>query len=253
LVLFLGATEEDTRMTKENSVLFALEELGRLEQDRIAQEHEAAEEALRVEERARAEAEAAVAQAEAHRQAVAAEEARLNVERQLAVRDAEAERRMETLKAELAAVVADRERMHRSIASLADEGVRANREAQGSWGWKVAFASTGLVAVGLGLIVAMREPVPPQIVEVPVEVPVERALEVEAPAADSTADSTPEVPPTPAPTVAVASPSPETRAATRPRGPRAGMRPHTRNMEADPLGHLDCAEDDPTCGLFDGP
>lgn len=230
--------------TTESSVLTNLRELERLEAERITTEKAAQDAAERARHRADVDAKAAAEAAEVHarRVAEAEAEARLAREADRADKDAEASRRMATLRAELAAVQADRERMHARIATLADDGWAADGARERSWGWKVAFASAGAVAAGLALILAIREPVPQTRI---VEVPVERTVIVDTRPASSDDDES-----------AIAEGSSDTpsivaepTADVRPARVRPGMRPRMVTMEVDLLGNLDCPEDDPTCGI----
>ena len=148
---------------------------------------------------------------------------------------------MKRLRAELAAVSADRERMHARIVTIADDRWSTPSTHGQSWGWKAAFASAGIVAAGLALILAVQEPVIQSRI---IEVPVERTVVVEA---------------TPSPEVAPLVELPEIAEVVVPVDtPRIGRPPHrdqnnmdTRmnNMEPDLFGDLDCPDDDPTCGI----
>src|SRR5688500_7749251 len=95
------------RRTDSNSLLFCLDELRKLEDDRIASESRARSEQDRVE----ADRLARAAAEDDHRRRVAEAEARLRVQADLAARDAESERRVASLRQELAAVQTEREVM----------------------------------------------------------------------------------------------------------------------------------------------
>jgi hypothetical protein len=234
-------------MTTESSVLTNLRELGRLESERIAQEKAQAADEERAEREAAARAKAEAEAAEAHARRKAEAEVRLKLEEERAGKDAEAERRLAALKAELAAIQADRERMHARIATLADDGWTGRPSRESSWGWKAAFASAGAVAAGLALILAVREPVQPTRI---VQVPVERTVYVEQPAAEDV-DQGEDTAAQPTVSAEPVEDTPVVASNTggRVRPPRPGMRPQMGAMEPDPLGDLDCPEDDPTCGI----
>ncbi len=237
-------------MPEENSVLFAIRELAGLEEDRVAAQEAELQAAAEAEREAIRAAEDRSTAAEAHAQRLAEAEARLSLDRELAVRDDEAEQRMMTLRAELAAVQADRQRMHARIVTLADAPSGSTPMAGDAWGWKVAFAAAGIVAAGLAVILAIRQPVIEARI---IEVPAPRAAVVSGPttapalgavAASAEVDSVEPV------DLAVA----DAPAATEnPRGPRVRnpRTPRTARvrMAADPLGDLDCPDDDPTCGI----
>jgi hypothetical protein len=236
-------------MTTESSVLTNLRELSRLESERIADETARAAEKERAAREAKARAEREAAEAEAHARRLVEAQARLELDEERAGRDAEAEQRLAALRAELAAVQADRERMHTHIATLADDGWADRSARDSSWGWKAAFASAGAVAAGLALILAVREPVQPTRI---VQVPVERTVYVEQPATDEAEAENVEE--TDGPLIGTAEGG-EDRPAAMPSGggrvrpPRPDVRPRMGAMEPDPLGDLDCGEDDPTCGI----
>lgn len=106
---------EPMRDDNENSVMKALSEVARLEDQRVADETRRTAEA-----RAEARAEAERKREEAERLAAAAEQERARrkkLERELASRDEVARTRMMSLKAELQAVQADREAMRRAVMS----------------------------------------------------------------------------------------------------------------------------------------
>lgn len=225
--------------TNESSVLFALKELQRLEADRIAEEDKRAEaarqELRRQEEQARAKSEHAARVAEA--------EARLRVEADLRAQEADAERRMASLRAEIEAVRADRERMHARIVTAAAELEPAPQKP--AIGRRIAMASFGLAsltALGLSIWIATRPPVqaPPRIVEVPVATQGSIVEEPVAPVAP-TVEEPVEVQPAPV--------------AERPRQPPVGMRTTTMQATQDMsdmrLDLIDRCGDDPLCGTDD--
>ncbi|MBW2462107.1 MAG: hypothetical protein JRH11_10710 [Deltaproteobacteria bacterium] len=237
-------------MPEENSVLFAIRELAGLEEDRVAAEESQILAAAEAEREAIREAEDRTAAAQAHAQRVAEAEARQSLDRELAVRDDEAEQRMTTLRAELAAVQADRERMHTRIVTLADAPSGSTPVGGDVWGWKVAFAAAGIVAAGLAVILAVRQPVIEARI---IEVPAARAAVVSGPAtapAPGAVAASAEVDSVEPVDVAALGAPPETESARGPRGrnPRTPRTPRVR-MAADPLGDLDCPDDDPTCGI----
>src|SRR5690349_12872801 len=100
-----------------NSLLFCLDELKKLEDDRIASESKARADRERVE----AERLARAAAEEQHRRLVAEEEARLRVAADLAARDEDAERRLAALRTELTAVQTERELMRARFVDVATE------------------------------------------------------------------------------------------------------------------------------------
>jgi hypothetical protein len=225
--------------TNESSVLFALKELQRLEADRLAEEDRKAEaarqELRRQEEEARAKSEHAARVAEA--------EARLRVEADLRAQEADAERRMAALRAEIEAVRADRERMHARIVTAAAElEPVAPKPALGK---RIAMASFGLAsltALGLSIWIATRPPVEPapRIIEVPVAT---QGTVVEDPVApvQPMVEEPIEVQPAPV--------------AERPRPTPTGMRittmQTTQDMSDMRLDLIDRCGDDPLCGTDD--
>lgn len=237
-----------TRRTEDNSVMVALRELRELEADRLrAEERRRAEEA-----QAKARAERAAREREEHARRVAEEEARLRVERDLRARDAEAERRMAALRAELEAVRADRARIQAAVSRLNDDldPPRTGR------GWAFAFASAALVAAGLGAALLMRPPVVHErIVRVPVETPAARPLaETDPKPAPAPADE-----PSLSPDASETDPEPPiARAGLRggQGGPAGGTPQRTATGSSigggaptDPALDFDHCGDDPTCGL----
>lgn len=207
-----------THGTREDSVLFALGELARLESDRQHAERRA-EEQHREEEERRREREAREREAEARRReeleararAVAEAEARLRVEAELA-QDA----RMSTLRAELARVQAEREAMHRSVLEASrpsPEGGIASR------GWPLAFGLSSVVAAALAGLLVMQAQTPPRVIEVTRPAPV---APVASPVASSSSPASPEVAPAeesaaPAPVASPASPTVASRRVVHPR------------------------------------
>lgn len=161
----MGKRSEDT------SVMMALSELESIERARIADERRRAEDSKRAEQ-ARA---AAAREAEQHASRVAEAEARVRVERDLQARDADAERRLEAMRRELAAIQEERERLHDRVAVGALEAsAMAEPPRRGlPRGLGLVFGSAGLVAGGLALLVALTPAAPvvqTRVVEVPVAV-----------------------------------------------------------------------------------
>lgn len=229
-------------MAEDNSVMFALKELARIEDERIASEAAEAEARAEAERRAAADAERARVEAEAHAARVAEAEARARVERdaELRTRERDAAQRVEVLRAELAAVQADRERLHARITTAVDDAWMAKKPARhGATGWIAAFGAAAVVAGALVAILVTREPVVQQHI---VEVPVERTVYVTEPAVERVVADAPAAETAPA---APAEASADRRV-QRPRTPRATRTPRDMN---DILGNLDCPDDDPTCGI----
>ena len=230
--------------TRDDSVMLALSELRRLEAERVEEERKAGEARAAAEARARSEAEAR----EAHARAVAEEEARIRVERDLRVRDLEAERRLAALRAELDAVRADRERIHAVVAQLGHEPSPPRRDTRG---W-LAFGAALAAATAILVAILAREPaIEERIVQVPIEPP--RAIEVAADDAPVTEE--PATSDAVAAAVATAAPEPGQTRPTRPRpptqhrppaGPTSGMHGTAGD---DPALDFDHCGDDPTCGL----
>lgn len=161
--------------TRDNSVLFALGELARLESDRVAGEKARAEareaEARREAEREAAEREEASrreAEREAKARAIAEAEARLKVEAEIA-QDA----RMIALKAELARVQAEREQMHQSVLDASRPAVPPPP----TRAWALAFGLSSVVAAALAGLLVLQAHEGPRVVEV------ERQVVVTVPAA----------------------------------------------------------------------
>ncbi len=229
--------------TQDDSVRFALDELKRIESERLDEEARAAREREEAEARRQAEATAKREAAAAHAREVAEAEARLRLDRELETRDTESAARLARLRAELDAVRADRERLHARATGAVDP-VWAERTVRSGRGWAAAFAAACVAMGALVVVLATREPVVEErIVEVPVDAPTDRATaSVE--------------PPPPAPTAVETAPAaPPTETVHRPARP---VRPsHHGGLPADidstdPLRGLDCPEDDPLCGV-DGP
>jgi hypothetical protein len=151
---------------REDSVLFALGELARLESDRVLAERRA-EEQRREEDARRQEREVREREADARRReeleararAVGEAEARLRVEAELA-QDA----RMSALRAELARVQAEREAMHRSVLEASRP---APETAGGARGWPLAFGLSSVVAAALAGLLVMQAQTAPRVVEIP--------------------------------------------------------------------------------------
>ncbi len=197
-------TESNTAEPRENSVMFALGELAKLESDRLADEKgrtdrrmEQARLEREREEAALAEAQRQAADREIKTRAVAEAEARLRVEAEVA-QDA----RMASMRAELARVAAEREEMHRSVI----EANRAPLAQPPSRAWPLAFGLSSVVAAALAGLVVMQAQSAPRVVEV------ERQVIVQVPVAAPLAAA-----PVVVETVASeAAPSEVTAAASRP-------------------------------------
>jgi hypothetical protein len=201
------AQENTMSQTNESSVLFALKELQRLEADRIAEEDRRAA------------------------------EARLRVEADLRAQEADAERRIATLRAEIDAVRADRERLHARIVTAAAEPEPIAKPAIGKRIAMVSFGFASLTALALSIYVATRPPVvaPPRIVEVQVPAPqiVPEPAAVE-PVVEAPVVAEPEV------------------VAERPRPTGVTMR-HNPTMQTESMSDMrldliDRCGDDPLCG-----
>jgi len=243
-----------THRTEDSSVMFALDELRRLETERVAEERAAEERRRREAAAAEAEARREVEEREQHERRVAEAEARLRMEQELRARDAEAEHRLARLRAELEAVRADRERIHATVTRLNEEPVTPSPRRPS--GWAFAFAATALVAAGLVFALVSRPPVPEQrIVQAPATAPDTVAVEEEP------ADTAPEEPepsdePAPDSTDAPEEPAQVATGPSRPHGqgnrPVVGGRPPATDAD-DMDSALDFSHcgDDPTCGLED--
>jgi hypothetical protein len=229
--------------TRDNSVLFALGELARLESDRVADEKARAEarqaEARRAAEREAAEREEASrreADREAKTRAIAEAEARLKVEAELA-QDA----RMIALKAELARVQAEREQMHRSVLDASRPAVAPPAPTRA---WALAFGLSSVVAAALAALLVVQAHEPPRVVEV------ERQVVVTMPAPLATQALEAEAAPEAAPLAAAEPPAPAPLRTPR-RDPRTTRTtrhvPTTSTSMDDGLGFGD--DDDVISGL----
>ncbi|MAQ16405.1 MAG: hypothetical protein CMN30_16640 [Sandaracinus sp.] len=219
----------------DNSVQFALAELEALEsarQEAEAREARARLEATRAAERADAEARAARQREEAERRARdvarAREEARLNVDAQVEARTAASQRTIESMKAELERIQAERELIHQRMIAAPEPPPRTGRH------WPVVAGLLGATSSVLGVLLFVQVTAPPPAPEIIVR-------EVEVPVAASVA--TPEVEAPAAPEPAVEAPVAEV-----PR-PAARPRPRPRPRPRDVLQHVEDCGDDPLCGL----
>lgn len=228
---------------REQSVLTALDELRRLEEERQEAERREAEraraakaEAARRAEEAEAEAARQSEEVEAHRRRVSEEEARLRVDADLAARDAEAERRIMALRAELARVQAAREAEHLQRLAHLELPQRAPR----GRGFFVGALTSGIGALVVALGFTLFAPEPPSHTSVEA---VEPATRPEPEALAPAVVAAPE-PVVAAPAPVQVAPVVTTRARERPR-PR-GERP------VRPAQGLDLVErcgDDPLCAI----
>lgn len=165
----------------DDSVMFALDELRRLETDRVAAERRERLEAEQAAARARIEER----EREEHARRVAEAEARLRVEQELRDRDAQAGRRIEMLRAELDAVRADRERIHATVSRLNDDLDEPSRRRPS--GWAFAFGASVLAVAGLVLALVVRPPATHErIVQVPA---VTQATQAATEGSDAPADA----------------------------------------------------------------
>jgi hypothetical protein len=229
-------TTTTTSETRDNSVLFALGELARLESDRVAGEKARAEareaELRRAAEREAAEREEAgrrAAEREAKVRAVAEAEARLKVEAEIA-QDA----RMHALKAELARVQAEREQMHQSVLDASRPAVSPPPPTRA---WALAFGLSSVVAAALAGLLVMQAYGAPRVVEVERQVVV--TVPVPVPAAVETARAI-EAAPLAQADIPVATP---TRGSRRP--PRADR---TRPIPTTTVDDLDFRDDGDVIG-----
>jgi len=165
--------------TRDDSVMFALGELARLESARVSEERE--RELRRAEDERRALERAAEERAlearrteerEAKARAVAEAEARLRVEAEI-TQDA----RMTALRTELARVQSEREAMHRSVLE-ATHATPPSAPASAR-GWPLAFGLSSVVAAALAGLLVMQAQTTPRVIEV------ERHVLVSVPAAPS--------------------------------------------------------------------
>ena len=228
-------------MTSEDSVMVALGELQNIEEQRIAAEETARRNA---EQEAQAAAEAAAkrkADAEAqataqreHAERVAREEARLNVEGQVSARTKDADDRITAMKAELAAIQAERQAFQLRMVESAEPTPQRSR------GWAAAFGIAMVACAALATLVVVQlttPPPPPRVVIHEVEVPV--AVETEPEAAPVVAQ------------VVEAEPEPATRS-PRPRNPnrnRVEMRETMRDRHDMAFERMEECGDDPLCML----
>lgn len=222
---------------RENSVMFALGELAKLESDRLADEQQRTErrvEQARLErEREAAALEEAARQAkerEAKTRAVAEAEARLRVEAEVA-QDA----RMATMRAELARVAAEREQMHRDVI----EASRAPVAQPPSRAWPLAFGLSSVVAAALAGLVVVQAQQAPRVVEV------ERQVVVQVPVAAAPPPA-PIVTETPAAAAPAVEATPVARAPRRQPDRRTESREVTTTMQHD--DGLDFGEGDDVIG-----
>ena len=251
--------------TSDNSVMVALAELRGIEADRIATERKAAEQARAARERADAAARTererereAIREREASALRVAEAEARLRVGAELEAREADADRRLEVLRAELEMIRADRERMHQSILDrTAGEGFAVATPSSRPWVAVSCLSAAVAIAMGAWAIHVesrARDGVGPaaaphrEIVESGIPVSSAAALEPAVVAPTAGDDGAAEGQGNGDGRADVRTPS----GPARPGGTRAGggsARPPNRQpTHADPLGDLDRCGDDPTCG-----
>jgi hypothetical protein len=145
----------------DSSVVMALSELVRMENDRIDSDRDREQQRLADARAERERAEAAASEAERQRTERAAQEARVaEAEARLRVEaDRERDQRVAAMRAELARVEADRQALRANI----EERI-APREPTRANGWALAFGLSSLVAASLaGLLVMQqgaREPLP---------------------------------------------------------------------------------------------
>lgn len=231
---------ETTAEPRENSVMFALGELAKLESDRLADEsarseRRAAQARLEHERELAAleEAERQAKEREAKTRAVAEAEARLRVEAEVA-QDA----RMTAMRAELARVAQEREEMHRNVI----ESARTPIARSSSRAWPLAFGLSSVVAAALAGLVVMQAQTAPRVVEVERRVIVE--VPVTAPAAPAPIVTT--TAPEAAPLEAVQTPSRPAR--SRPDRIRTDSRVETTPHHDD---GLDFGEGDDVLGGLD--
>ena len=196
-----------TTKTADSSVVVALSELVRMEQERIESDREREEKRLA---EARAERERVDAAARAAEQAqmeraardaqVAEAEARLRVEA-----DRERDQRITAMRAELARVESERQAMRIDL-----ESRLAPREPARPSGWALAFGMSSLVAASLAALLVMQgsrvDAMPPAPLAVSTRAAVtapavETAPLVVAPAATPTPEAAPAVAASPAPRV----------------------------------------------------
>lgn len=228
-------------MTTENSVLMALGELQSIEEKRIATEQEArrtaereAREAAEREAKRRAEAEAQAEAEREHAERVAREEARLNVEAVVDSRTKDADQRIASMKAELAAIQAERQAFQ---LRMVDATTRI--EPRRSRGWAAAFGIAMVACAALATLVIVQittPPPPPRVVIHEVEVPV--------------AVETPDTPEAPVVAQVVEpEPEPETTRGRNPNRNRVQMQETMRDRHDMAFERMEACGDDPLCML----
>jgi hypothetical protein len=218
----------------ENSVMTALDDLCNLENERIAEEQRRAEEAARLE----AEAEEARRREEEERareQARLEAEAKARMEAELKQRELETESRLAGLRAELAAVQADREVIQMELLSRQYEAPRKRRPT-----FQIAALMVAAVAMVIGGAAFLKSGD-----GVAAEPEAEVAPVVEA---EPAVDETPAEPVEEEPAVAEADPEPETdvtepgkkpgkRPGKNPKPPKPPVADWTSNLTCDdPMG-----------------
>lgn len=187
--------------TTESSVMMALGELARLEQDRIEAQRRAEEAARAEAERVAREAElAARRQAELERARVEAE-ARAKAELEVAAA-ASRDRSLDELRARVAAVQAEREALRDELRARVG---RASSEPPRRTPWALAFGLSSVVAAGLAGLLVVQQSRPVEIARVPV------APIVVAPAPEPVESAAIEPAPEPAAAPAVAEAAPAAR------------------------------------------
>ena len=236
-------TKKTDHAARDNSVQFALAELEALEQQRQRDEAEAAQAAERARQEAAEAAERArqEAAAQAAREAaVAREEARLNVDAQVAAKTEASDRKLDAMRAELERIRAERELIHRRM--LTGELEPPRRPGRH---WPVVAGLLGTTASVLGVLLFVQATTPapePEVIIREVHIP------VAAPAEPATAEPAPETEPAADTTAAETADAPtatEARPTRRPR-PRPQPRPSSTEQTLDAVS--DCG-DDPLCGL----
>jgi len=224
----------------DNSVLFALAELRTLEERRLTAERQAEArrqtEVAAAQERQQAEAR----EIEAHKQRLADAEIRLRLDAELRIRDADADRRMATLRAELNAIQVDRERMHETMVARTAEPTGSTSGTR-ALGWKIAFAGSSATAAGV-FALWIGQPIPPVYPQATVAAaPTAEARPAESPALVTT-------------TPIVAAPPPSVvDLAPRVRPRQTPPRPHVPAKQRDLLSELERCGDDPICAALDDP
>jgi hypothetical protein len=234
--------QQDQGQRSENSVLFALGELTRLEESRMESEAQQARAKRESEAAARAAAEAEKeaaslrAEAEAKKVALVAEaEARLRVEA-----SREDAGRMASMRDEIARIREERELLHRTLTTrtLPTEELGASSKR-----WALAFGTSSLVAASLAaLLVFQARTTPVAIPQAPVATPVAIApiaAPAPTPAAVVVAAPVVEVP------VAAPAPTPRRHAQTRTRPEGRTEATHTDELR------LDLESDDVLSGIHE--